>query len=209
MNDIVVYAIGFIAQILFTSRTFIQWIISERKKKVVNPTIFWYISLLASCIMIAYGIMREDAPIILGQLIPYFIYVRNIQLKDKWDNIPSWIRFPILTLPLVALLIIVFFYQGVFENILNNEEITTSLFILGIAGQFLFTMRFVLQWIYSEKRKKSVLPPLFWICSIVGSTLILGYGIWRQDPVLILGHMTGLIVYFRNLYLWYRSNGKL
>lgn len=209
MNDIVIFAIGFIAQILFTSRTFIQWIISERQKKVVSPTIFWYISLLASCIMITYGIMRADAPIILGQLIPYFIYVRNIQLKDKWENIPSWIRLPILSLPLVALIIVVFFYQDVFTNILNNEDISTALFVLGVAGQILFTMRFVLQWVYSEKRKKSELPPLFWVCSIIGSVLILSYGVLRKDPVLILGHVTGLVVYFRNLYLWYRSDGKL
>ncbi|MEL6986444.1 MAG: lipid-A-disaccharide synthase N-terminal domain-containing protein [Bacteroidota bacterium] len=209
MNDIAIYAIGFVAQILFTSRTFIQWIISERKGKVVNPTIFWYISLMASIIMIVYGIMRSDAPIILGQLIPYFIYVRNIQLKDKWDNIPSWIRLPILILPITAIAIVFFFYEGVFENIVNNKDISTLLFTIGIIGQILFTMRFVLQWLYSERQKKSVLPPLFWICSILGSSLILTYGVLRKDPVLILGHCTGLIVYIRNLILWYRTDGKL
>lgn len=209
MNDVLIYGIGFIAQLLFTSRTFIQWFISEKKKAVANPIIFWYLSLLAACIMIAYGILRSDGPIILGQLIPYFIYVRNIQLKEKWYDIPQWIRFIILSLPLLALLIVIFFYQGTFHRIFTNEEIPLYLFILGVVGQVLFTMRFVLQWLHSEKKKKSELPPLFWWTSIGGSALILIYGILRIDPVLILGHCTGLIVYFRNIYLWFRSNGKL
>ncbi|NQU68595.1 MAG: lipid-A-disaccharide synthase N-terminal domain-containing protein [Candidatus Marinimicrobia bacterium] len=73
--------------------------------------------------------------------------------------------------------------------------------ILGFVGQAFFTMRFLLQWIYSEKKKQSLVPVSFWIFSILGSSMLLIYSIYRKDPVFILGQSFGFIVYFRNLYL--------
>lgn len=73
--------------------------------------------------------------------------------------------------------------------------------ILGFAGQTIFGMRFLFQWICSEKKKKSYIPIMFWYLSIVGGIILLIYSIYRKDPVFILGQATGLIVYFRNLVL--------
>ncbi|WP_223490151.1 lipid-A-disaccharide synthase N-terminal domain-containing protein [Pseudomonas sp. A-RE-19] len=77
--------------------------------------------------------------------------------------------------------------------------------VIGFVGQIAFTGRFVLQWLYSEYRKRSVIPVSFWYLSIVGSTLLLAYAIYRQDPVFIAGQAFGSIVYFRNLQLIARS----
>lgn len=77
--------------------------------------------------------------------------------------------------------------------------------IIGFIGQFMFTMRFVLQWFASEKAQKSVVPPSFWIFSILGGTIVLAYAIHKQDPVFILGQGTGLLIYFRNLYFVIRE----
>ena len=77
--------------------------------------------------------------------------------------------------------------------------------IVGFAGQIAFTGRFVLQWLYSEYKKRSVIPTNFWYLSIVGSTLLLAYAIYRQDPVFIAGQAFGSIVYLRNLQLIKRS----
>ena len=77
--------------------------------------------------------------------------------------------------------------------------------IVGFAGQVAFTGRFVLQWLYSEYKKRSVIPTNFWYLSIVGSTLLLAYAIYRQDPVFIVGQAFGSIVYFRNLQLIAKS----
>jgi lipid-A-disaccharide synthase-like uncharacterized protein len=71
---------------------------------------------------------------------------------------------------------------------------------IGLAGQALFTMRFVVQWIATEKKKKSVIPPSFWYYSIFGSAILLCYAIYRQDPVFILGQAFGSTVYVRNLH---------
>ena len=73
--------------------------------------------------------------------------------------------------------------------------------ILGFIGQFFFSMRFVVQWIASEKNKKSVLPLAFWIFSILGSSFLLIYAIYRKDPVFILGQAPNLLIYFRNIWL--------
>ena len=77
--------------------------------------------------------------------------------------------------------------------------------IVGFAGQIAFTGRFVLQWLYSEYKKRSVIPTSFWYLSIVGSSLLLAYAIYRQDPVFIAGQAFGSIVYFRNLQLIAKS----
>ncbi|MBD0681135.1 lipid-A-disaccharide synthase N-terminal domain-containing protein [Pseudomonas sp. PSB11] len=73
--------------------------------------------------------------------------------------------------------------------------------VIGFAGQIAFTGRFVLQWLYSEYKKRSVIPVSFWYLSIVGSTLLFAYAIYRQDPVFIVGQAFGSIVYLRNLQL--------
>ena len=77
--------------------------------------------------------------------------------------------------------------------------------VVGFAGQIAFTGRFVLQWLYSEYKKRSVIPTNFWYLSIVGSTLLLAYAIYRQDPVFIVGQAFGSLVYFRNLQLIAKS----
>lgn len=77
--------------------------------------------------------------------------------------------------------------------------------VIGFAGQLVFTGRFALQWLYSEYKKRSVIPVGFWYLSIVGSALLLCYAIYRKDPVFILGQSFGFIVYLRNLQLIAKS----
>lgn len=72
---------------------------------------------------------------------------------------------------------------------------------VGFAGQLLFTSRFLVQWIASERRRQSVIPTAFWWLSLGGAALLLAYAIWRRDPVFILGQAFGFVVYTRNLVL--------
>lgn len=76
---------------------------------------------------------------------------------------------------------------------------------IGLFGQLLFSCRFLVQWITSEKMKKSVIPIAFWYLSIGGSVTLLSYAIYRTDPVFILGQAGGLIIYMRNLVLIHRE----
>lgn len=79
--------------------------------------------------------------------------------------------------------------------------------IVGFIGQGLFSMRFIIQWIASEKAKKSVIPFSFWIFSLLGSAFLLIYAIYRKDPVFILGQAPNLFIYGRNIYL-IKKRGK-
>lgn len=71
---------------------------------------------------------------------------------------------------------------------------------IGLGGQLLFTARFLVQWIASEKAKKSVMPVAFWYFSIGGAAVLLAYAIYRADPVFILGQSMGFFIYARNLW---------
>jgi lipid-A-disaccharide synthase-like uncharacterized protein len=72
---------------------------------------------------------------------------------------------------------------------------------VGFLGQAFFSMRFLVQWIASERRKESVIPVSFWFFSIGGGLTLLIYAVYRLDPVFMLGQGAGLFVYLRNLYL--------
>ena len=77
--------------------------------------------------------------------------------------------------------------------------------IFGFIGQAMFTMRFLIQWIASEKRKESVIPVSFWYFSLAGGLIVLSYAIHRLDPVFILAYLPGNFIYLRNLYFLYKK----
>lgn len=80
--------------------------------------------------------------------------------------------------------------------------------ILGFAGQAMFSMRFIVQWIKSEREKRSTIPLAFWYFSLLGGLSLLIYAIHRRDPVFIVGQASGLFIYSRNLYLIYRERKR-
>ena len=82
MNQITFF-VGILAQCCFSARVFIQWILSERDKTIVSPTAFWYLSLLGSILMFYYGTMRNDWPIIIGQLATYYIFDAKLLQKSE------------------------------------------------------------------------------------------------------------------------------
>ena len=193
--------IGFIGQGLFFSRFLFQLILSEKSKKIVTPSIFWKLSLLASIIFFIYGYLRQDFAIMLGQCFTYFIYIRNLQLQGEWKKLPK--IFQILLFVFPASIGAYALINGMdFDVFFKNEKIPTWLLTLGIVAQLVFIFRFVYQWISSEKHKKSHLPLGFWVISLIGSSLILTYSIFREDLVLFLAHSVGMLVYARNIFLW-------
>ena len=80
--------------------------------------------------------------------------------------------------------------------------------LLGYAGQALFTMRFVVQWIATERARKSVIPVAFWFFSIGGGLLTLIYGLVKREPVIIIGQLASNIIYVRNLMLIFKHRAS-
>lgn len=83
-----------------------------------------------------------------------------------------------------------------------NAAIWTA---IGFAGQALFSARFIVQWVSSERARRSVIPLAFWYFSLGGGLTLLAYAIHREDPVFIVGQGAGLLIYLRNLYLVHRE----
>lgn len=205
MSHPLVYAIGFLAQIFFSGRILVQWVLSERAKKVLSPNIFWVFSLVGSVLLFIYGCLRDDFSIILGQYISYYIYIWNLNIKGIWRGVPRLLRWAVELLPVLATVIILSDVSSFVQNFLHNAQVPLWLLILGSSGQVIFTLRFVYQWYYSYRRKASLLPIGFWIISLVGSGMIVLYAIIRLDPVLILGQSVGFVAYSRNIILSLRK----
>lgn len=179
-----------------------QWILSERQKQSVTPLFFWWLSLIGSFLLFVYGYLRVDFALMLGQVLTYFIYMRNLQIQRQWGKIPLWSRLLLFVIPLGLL-----WYghkKGTtdFWDLFQNPNIATWLLIFGVIAQVVFTSRFVFQWLYAEKNKEAILPLGFWIISLIGGLMTLTYFIFRQDIVLIISNVMGAIIYARNIMLY-------
>jgi 4-amino-4-deoxy-L-arabinose transferase len=205
MNNYLALGLGLIAQGLFAGRFVVQLLQSEKSHKVESPALFWKLSLLASFLLVVYGFIQNDIVIVGGQLFGYAIYIRNLQIKGDWVALPLMVRLFALIMPALLFLFLVFGLNFDWQRFLDNPEIDGFLLTWGTLGQVVFTSRFVIQWLHSEKLKESAFPVSFWYISIAGAMMIAVYAIFRQDAVLFIGQAFGLVVYFRNMYLHYSS----
>ena len=196
-----IFVLGFVAQLLFFLRTISQWILSERAKKVISPSIYWVLSIIASYLFFVYGWLRNDFAILLGQSVTYYIYIWNLNKNGLWQKIPGLLKLILLYTPLLAVMYILINATTWTARFFQDQSIPVWLIIYGSIGQIIFTSRFIYQFIYSIHKKESLLPLGFWLISLLGSSLIFSYGVLRNDPVLMLGQSFGMIVYIRNLML--------
>ena len=195
------YIIGFLAQAFFSARLFLQWLLSERSRQVVSPSVYWILSIAGSYLLFIYGWIRDDFAIIFGQFISYYIYLWNLREKGLLAHVPAVFRYVLALTPVVAVLLAIGNAEAFVRDFFMNERIPFWLVLFGSSGQIVFTLRFIYQWFYSYKRKASILPIGFWVISLVGSGLIVSYGIFRRDPVIVLGQSFGFVAYIRNIML--------
>ena len=208
-NIVYIYSLGFIAQFFFSARVIIQWFYTEKEARVITPTIYWILSLTASFLFFMYGYFRDDFAIMFGQFIGYYIYIRNLQLQNKWSNFNITIRQILILLPIVVCIERAWnsnFFD--FDSLFYNPDIPQWLLYLGVVSQITFTFRYVYQWMSSEISKKSHLPLGFWTISIVGAILIIIYSVFRKDPVLFFSHIAGIFMYSRNIYFIYLNKDE-
>ncbi len=90
------------------------------------------------------------------------------------------------------------------DFIAHSSQIELVWLFIGFAAQMMFSARFLVQWIASERVKRSVVPEAFWYFSFLGGAMLLSYAIYRKDPVFTLGQLFGLVVYSRNI--WFIRN---
>ena len=199
--------IGFIGQGLFSTRFIIQWLATEKRKKSVIPRAFWYFSIAGSLTLLSYALYRRDPIFVMGQSFGVIIYLRNLYFINPKiiKNLIIGISFYFITLIAYLLSSGMVDPEHIKQLRSNNTQTDTIWQIVGFIGQLLFSTRFILQWIESEKQKKSVMPVSFWYFSLFGSLTLLSYALYKKDPVFILGQSFGMIVYLRNLYFIFKK----
>ena len=137
----IVYLIGFAAQFFFAGRTAFQWLYSERKHTVTSPAAYWGLSVAGAFLMFIYGVLRDDFPIVLGQLISYSVYLWNLDAKGMWKQLGKVVRAVLILTPVIAVVLLLNDAGRVFDNMFRNENIPLGLVIFGSAGQAIFTLR--------------------------------------------------------------------
>lgn len=168
---------------------------------MVSPTIYWVLSIFGAYLLFIYGWLRDDFAIIFGQMISYYIYIWNLNEKGVWRKLHLLAKIILLGTPLIAFGMVFHNLPAFINTFFRNENLPLWMILFGSMGQIIFTLRFVYQWYESSKRNESILPGGFWIISLIGSGIIIAYGIYRLDPVLILGQSVGFIAYSRNLII--------
>ena len=208
MNQALVFGLGFFAQALFSARLLVQWVSSEKAGRSLSPLLFWQLSIVASLLLMLYGIFRRDLVIILGQVLTYCIYIRNLHYHQSWQKLPRLFRIFTLLFPFAAILWLLMGQNYTLTSIVHNKDIPMILLLWGGAGQVVFNFRFVYQLICMERAKESILPLGFWVISIVGSFMVISYAVFRRDPVLFIGQLLGFVVYGRNILLFLRTQRR-
>lgn len=204
MNSAIILCIGFLAQLFFSARVIVQWIMSEKAQQVLSPSLFWIFSMAGAYLLCMYGWLRDDFAVVLGQLIAYYIYIWNLKMKNVWGKIHWLLRILVFYTPIVAVCVVCGNAETHIAKFFHNDDIPLWLVLFGSTGQLMFSLRFIVQWYFSNKQGKSIFPIQFWIISIIGSLTIICYAILRMDIVLIVSQVS-IIPYIRNLIISLRE----
>lgn len=203
--NLTIFLIGLGAQFFYTARALVQWIKSEKSKQIESPTLFWIFSLIGSTLFFFYGWLRDDFSILFGELLSYYIYMWNLSAKGVLKKIPKLVTYLFALVPVVIIGLMLKDLDDFTSTFFKNENLPLYIIIWGSIGQFIYKMRFVYQWYYSVKRKESLLPVTFWWIALIGSLMIIVYGIYRLDWILIIGQI-GIVASIRNIVIGNRQN---
>ncbi|WP_164885323.1 lipid-A-disaccharide synthase N-terminal domain-containing protein [Geovibrio thiophilus] len=206
-----VVSVGIIGQAVFFSRFLVQWLNSEKEKKSVIPVSFWYLSLAGSFILLAYAVIVKDPVFIAGQSAGFIIYLRNLYFIAAERGVKKSV-FTYFSASFVIIYLTAASALAWFAPSFRQERETAHLlmlYLLGLSGQFFFFLRFFVQWICTEKLRRSVVPAAFWYFSLVGSVLLLAYSVLVDDIVFTVGQIVGIFIYLRNIYFIYKERSSV
>lgn len=215
----VLYPLGFVAQIAFGGRLFLQWISSEIKgKSYVSPG-FWRLTILANLVLLLHSLIQVQYHVCIATTCITIISWRNLNLMQPHHRQARFSTVLLLLITIIMTVTFAFVAQSYFSegedivwlripsSIWHNprQQIHTFWHVIGIIGVSLFALRFWVQWWFAELKKVSYLGYSFWWCSVIGDILSLLYFARIADVVNILGPVFGLIPHLRNLILLYKE----
>ena len=195
-----VYLLGLVAMGVYGSRILIQWYLSEKHHRVESPGIYWVLSSLGAVLLYVYGWLRKDLSIIVGESLGYYVYMWNISVMGLYRKVPRIVPILQAIFPLVIIGLIIKDWPVFVETFLHNEYVPLGLLLFGIAGQVTYEIRSIYQLVYSYRRHQSILPLGHWVLAVIGSLMIIIYGLIRHDWVLAIGQFS-IFFSIRNLMI--------
>ena len=195
-----VYLIGLAGMGVYGLRILIQWYMSEKSHRVESPGIYWILSSAGAILLYIYGWLRKDFSILFGESIGYYIYMWNISILGLYKKVPKFLIVLQALFPVVIIGLIVKDFPQFNAQFLENSQVPPWLLLYGVLGQFVYEIRSLYQLIYSVKRQESILPLGHWILAVIGSAMIISYGLIRHDWVLAIGQFS-IVFSIRNLMI--------
>ena len=195
-----VYLLGLVAMGVYGSRILIQWYLSEKHHRVESPGIYWVLSSLGAVLLYVYGWLRKDLSIIVGESLGYYVYMWNISVMGLYKKVPRIVPILQAIFPLVIIGMIIKDWPVFVDTFLHNEYVPLGLLLFGIAGQVTYEIRSIYQLVYSYRRHQSILPLGHWVLAVIGSLMIITYGLIRHDWVLAVGQFS-IFFSIRNLMI--------
>lgn len=195
-----VYLLGLAGMGIYGSRILIQWYMSEKSRQVESPGIYWVLASVGAVVLYLYGWLRKDFSIIFGESVGYYIYMWNIGILGLYKRVPRFVIVLQALFPVVILALIVRDLPTFTETFLRNEYVPMKLLLFGVLGQTVYEARTVYQLVYSYRRGASFLPTGHWILAVIGSLMIIVYGLIRHDWVLAIGQFS-IFFSVRNLMI--------
>lgn len=188
--------LGWIGNVCFFSRFFVQWWHSERAGRSVAPPVFWKLSLLGSLTLGVYALEKDTHVLLVGYVLNGLIYARNLWFqrgaaRPLSTAAATWIAAAVITALTAAGL----------SEMRHRADPSIAWVVVACVGQSLWSARFVAQWWASERAAHSHFPRVFWWLSLAGNSLLLAFAIHIRDPIFIAGFVPGPLVQIRNLML--------
>lgn len=208
------FILGAIGATLFYSRFLVQWLASERAGRSVVPVSFWYLSSTGTIALLVYALAIRSPLGALSQCFNIVVYTRNLVHIGRKRGTLSATASLILqglagAVSAVAILLAgrlwleaLHVYPSAHESGAPGSPVWL---LLGLAGQVLFSCRFLIQWIATERRGESVIPAAFWYLSVVASALQLACFVQRGEWIFATGMALTLFIYGRNIALICRA----
>ena len=202
-----VYLLGLAGMGIYGSRILIQWYMSEKSKRVESPGIYWILSSVGAVILYIYGWLRKDFSIIFGESVGYYAYMWNISILGLYKKVSKPLIVLQAVFPILILALIIKDLPTFTETFLHNKDVPLKLLLFGVLGQTVYESRSIYQLVYSYRRKTSILPTGHWILAVIGSLMIIIYGLIRHDWVLAIGQFS-IFFSIRNLMISISSSKR-
>lgn len=207
----ILYPLGFLSSLAFTSRFLMQWISSEVQQKSHVTFSFWWLSFIGNMALMTHSAIQLQYPVCVIQALNAVISLRNLNLMQPQSHhfrfFPTVFSLAALALLLPTLCFYLFSSDEWlripthFFSTQKGETVPLYWHLIGFSGVLLYASRFWLQWYNAERTSKSSLDTPFWWLSLIGASFSLLYFLKIQDIVNLMGPLIGLVPYLRNLIL--------